>query len=244
MERCLSAPGAKLGDAALNKLSQFFTSRLRRLTGLNYSDFFDAQRKMVHAQMDKAAAGDSRGLGPSDIPCFIDILCAFYSMNRNALGTEIDLYRDTLANILSGTEAKMPREERYSHSWGPFGSASRIAIGTYIHSLSGLDRRIKNSKAGLHSILAGLATLRYRIRHGGEWPKKLQECELDEHLSIDPWLATKAHLEFRVDDNETLVVWSVGENQKDDGGTLNDRSEKDLVLQILTDRNGGKNGKE
>ncbi|MBC8116231.1 MAG: hypothetical protein H7062_17730 [Candidatus Saccharimonas sp.] len=103
-------------------------------------------------------------------------------------------------------------------------SALRQIVGTFI-TTKGLDDGVWQERARQAALEALLAVQAFR-REKGEFPESLDQL-VPEYLGavqLDPFDPNGGRLHYRRDTATNAVVWSVGKDGNDDGGTVDDKT--------------------
>ena len=84
-------------------------------------------------------------------------------------------------------------------------------------TLTGLSRKVMRIEAARQAVITAIALKRYQLKHGS-YPEKLSELvpEFLASVPLDP--VDGNPLRYRLNANETFLLYSIGENGKDDGG--------------------------
>ena len=103
-------------------------------------------------------------------------------------------------------------------------SVLRQIVGTFVTTKS-LDDGVWQERARQAGLEALLAVQAFR-REKGEFPESLDQLvpEYLEGVQLDPFDPTGGPLHYRRDTATNAVVWSVGKDGNDDGGTVDDKT--------------------
>ena len=90
-------------------------------------------------------------------------------------------------------------------------------------ALSQVEEAVDREAARRAALRLTLAAQRYRRQHG-DWPAKLEDLVPDfiDTLPADPFGKSGESLRLKRDGDE-LLIYSLGLNEVDDGGTLDER---------------------
>jgi len=86
-----------------------------------------------------------------------------------------------------------------------------------IVSLSGVSRTVMRVEVAKQTVVTAIALKRYQLKHGN-YPSDLKSLvpEFVPSVPLDP--VDGQPLRYRLNSNGTFLLYSVGENGKDDGG--------------------------
>ncbi|MDB5343687.1 MAG: hypothetical protein JWP89_2064 [Schlesneria sp.] len=163
---------------------------------------------------------------------------------NNCNSINLPLYRRAAAipcdaAVVIETRESLARGQLEPRALASVQTNSPWRLGEYAPSVSMpmLDESIRREDARLFALTILLACQEYYRDHA-EFPAAIKDLVPDylDAIPFDPMLATAVPMQYRRDTDGNAVVWSVGQNQIDDGGDVNalGRLDKDTGYRIVS----------
>lgn len=221
----LAAPRALPDAEIVERLIAFTRHVLRNEPRL--SPAFVFERNMGLLALDRFTSGDLEALIALGSPQPSIELAPMF----NPLGMNYFSDRATLEASFERSIAWMKRAEadptitldhqlleaaQTRQGWGSMG---RIISDQILPIIERCKSTFLVRRARWRAVLVCLLAYRHAHTHGGDWPEQLRDLPLAPDEFMDSCDPSGAPLRYRIDKNGQLSVWTVGADNKDNGGT-------------------------
>lgn len=249
----LNTPGARLGDADLDRLLAFARACHEQESPL--SESLEGERRFGLMMLDRLTAGDSSAMmamygiasPASELPPTYNPLGLSYFTDR---ATFVEYFERKTARLkriesdlagavdLDQTESDQitQQKDRLAH----FFSHQLLPV---VHRA---ERSFLNRRANWRVAIAGLLAYKHARAHDGRWPARLSDLGLAPKEIVDPCDPNGAPIRYRLEKDGSLAIWTVGSDGKDGGGPDGKNKGQDdwyFLLKPLESPGGGEDGK-